>query len=581
MGISLIHKNKMMKKLIWILVVVAMQTLQVDAQQVADGPRPQGFAIDPAQPVNAADAQITEVKLAVFESDSIRIIPADSVDTFLKRRRLSPSAGEIHSEGTSAGPVAKLYSYNYPSVDADGNKVTLSSLMAVPTRMVIGTPAAPNNLVIGCHVTITSNYESPTQYFHGGSWMSDVGMQLWYARYDFIRQTCCLVILPDYEGYGVSKSRPHPYLYQELTARQVVDGVRYGLALYKANIDTGEKFQAFEKGWKSVCVGYSQGGSVSLATHRFIEENGLSSELNFAGSVCGDGPYDPIEHLLYYVTDNGETYDDGNSTAHEAMTVSMPIVMPLILKGMCDRNPFMRQHQVSDYLSEKFLRTGVIDFINAKSKSDTNKQYSTDDINDAFKNMRKNGLSYIYTDENGQTQHGSYSASQMESMLDKESGGNVHGKLREMLTPAGVNYFQNLAAYKQDHEGEDIPTPAGRGVMEDLHRALASNSLVGGWTPTHRIGFYHSTYDTVVPYVNLLSFIRHQDSLNYYFHNKTRSSAAGVNPSHIVGEGQADVYILDDDTKNDHVDAGQSFYFAVGVSSPDMILMKWVLQGKN
>lgn len=574
-----------MKKLLFILVAALLQTMPVGAQQPADVPendfgnKTPAFAIDPAQPVLASDAQITEVRLAVFEPDSIRIVPADSVKPLLSRRRLSPSAAEIAKEGTAAGPVAILYSYNYPSVDADGNKVTLSSLMAVPTRMLLDTPAAPENLVIGCHVTITSNYESPTQYFHGGSWMSDVGMQLWYARYDFIRQTCCLVIMPDYEGYGVSKTRPHPYLYQELTARQVVDGVRYGLALYKANIGTGEKFKSFEDGWKSVCVGYSQGGSVSLATHRFIEENGLSSELHFAGSVCGDGPYDPIEHMLYYMTDNGETYDD-DATEHRPMTVSMPIVMPLILKGMCDRNPFMRQHQVSDYLSEKFLRTGVIDFINAKSKNDNSKQYSTNDINDAFKKMRKNGLAYTYIDEKGERQHGSYSAAQMEEMLYKESGGNVHGKLQEILTPMGFNYFQTLAAYRQNHEGEDIPTPAGRGVMEDLHRALASNSLVAGWTPTHRIGFYHSSHDTVVPYVNLLSFIRHQDSLNYYFHNRSRSSAAGVNPSHIVSEGKADVYIIDDDSKKDHVDAGQDFYFAVGVSSPDMILMKWVLKGK-
>jgi hypothetical protein len=59
-------------------------------------------------------------------------------------------------------------------------------------------------------------------------------MLLEFARHDFIRQPCCLVILADYEGYGHTASRPHPYLYQELTARQVVDAVRYGIALYKA-----------------------------------------------------------------------------------------------------------------------------------------------------------------------------------------------------------------------------------------------------------------------------------------------------------------------------------------------------------
>lgn len=541
----------------------------------------QGFAIDPTKPVSAADVVITAHNLAFFDEDSLRVVAPEDVLTARAGRRVSPS--EIHGEGNATLADADLYSYNYPSVDADGNKIMLSALMAVPTKMVLdGLHAMPNNVIIGCHVTITSNYECPTEYNKSGgsgSWQSDVGMQICYARYDFFRQPCCLVIMPDYEGYGVSKNRPHPYLYQELTARQVADAARYGLALYNANIEAGEEFCYLESGWKSVCVGYSQGGSVALATHRFIEENGLASELHFAGSVCGDGPYDPVEHLLYYILDNGTSYDGDNYTVHDAKTVTMPIVMPLILKGMCDSNPFMRSHKVSDYLSEKFLRTGVIDFINAKSK-DKDNQYSTDKINDAFKAMRKNGLNYVYTDENGVKKSGHYSASDIGEMLYQEKNDNVHGRLSQIMTSEAYDYFTNLAAQRQDQP--EVETPADRGVMKDLHRALASNSLVTGWTPTHRIGFYHTTYDTVVPYANLLSFMRHQNGLKYYFRDtsRARSKAAGVNPSHIVSEGSADVYIFDDDCKDDHVGGGREFY-VWGSPSPDYRLIKWVLEGKK
>lgn len=539
--------------------------------------RGQNFAIDSAKPVNVSDVEVTAVNYALFSDDSIHIVSPDKMKAARARRRVS--ANELKWEGWAYSAAAKLYSYNYPSVDADGNPVTLSSLMAVPTKMVIdGVAAKPNNLIIGCHVTITSNYECPTEHNRSGgvlSWMTDVGMQIFYARYDFVRQPCCLVIMPDYEGYGVSKDRAHPYLYQELTARQVVDAVRYGLKLFESNVDNDDAadLARFEDGWKSVCVGYSQGGSVALATHRFIEENGLSSELHFAGSVCGDGPYDPVEHLRYYMQDGGETYDGNNRTKHEKETVSMPIVMPLILKGMCDRNPFMRQHKVSDYLSEKFLRTGVIDFINAKNQS-KDKQYSTDKINAEFKDMRKNGLDYSYTDENGTLQSGRYTAAEIQSMLYKEADDNVHGRLSEICTEQTFSYFKSLP--------KDAVTPSGRGLMEDLHRALASNSLVSGWTPTHRIGFYHSSYDTVVPYANLLSFISNQDELCYYFHDgsRRRSSAAGVTPSHVTTEKDADVYIFDDDTTEDHVAGGEDFYFW-GSPSPDYKLIKWVLEGKK
>ena len=519
------------------------------------------------QPVNVDDVKITAINDAYFTDEGIVVVsPDEAPEPALAPRRVSG----LQDEGSAYFVDAKLYSYTYPSVDADGNKVTLSSLMAVPK----GATAVPKNLVIGCHVTITSNYECPTEYNKSGgwlSWMTDVGMLIDYTRHDGVRNPRCLVIMPDYEGYGVSKDRAHPYLYQELTARQVVDGVRAGLELFKQN----SSFIEFADNWKSVCIGYSQGGSVALATHRFIEENGLAEELHFAGSVCGDGPYDPVAHLGYYMNDNGETYNGSSErTQHETATVSMPIVMPLILKGMCDRNPFMRQHTVSDYLSQKFLRTGVIDFINAKSQDDKSRQYSTDDINEAFRQMRKYGKTYMYYDERylpGLTQ-GIYTATDMQEMLYKDDGDNVHGKLVQMMTTAAYDYFSGLNA--------NSSVPSDRGVMKDLHRALASNARVSGWTPSHRIAFYHSTYDTVVPYENLLSFIRHQDGLNYYFHNRQRSQNANVNPTHMVAEKKADVYIYDDDTKKDHVDAGKDFYF-FGSPSPDYKLMKWVVEGKE
>ena len=259
-----------------------------------------------------------------------------------------------------------LFTYKYPSVDADGNAIYLSALMGVPIDMV-GGHAMPNNLIIGCHETITSNYECPSEFNNTGghSSMTGNGMMLHYCKYDPERQPCCMVIMPDYEGYGITKDRAHPYLYQELTARQVVDAVRSGLAMYQQLIDANV-VDPFEPNWQSVSIGYSQGGSVALATHKFIEQNGLAEELHFAGSVCGDGPYDPVAHLRYYMQDDGETYDGNNRTAHRKEKVSMPIVMPLILKGMCDSNPLMKQHYVDDYLSMKFLLTESIKFIEDK-----------------------------------------------------------------------------------------------------------------------------------------------------------------------------------------------------------------------
>ena len=482
-----------------------------------------------------------------------------------------------------------LFTYKYPSVDADGNAIYLSALMGVPIDMV-GGHAMPNNLIIGCHETITSNYECPSEFNNtgGASSMTGNGMMLHYCRHDITRQPCCLVIMPDYEGYGITKDRAHPYLYQELTARQVVDAVRSGLAMYQQLIDANV-VDPFEPNWQSVSIGYSQGGSVALATHKFIEQNGLAEELHFAGSVCGDGPYDPVAHLRYYMQDDGETYDGNNRTAHRKEKVSMPIVMPLILKGMCDSNPLMKQHYVDDYLSMKFLLTESIKFIEAKANDKKGDQYDTERINKEYVKMLREGKTGTYV-KNYHEDDGTFTFTmhrtpeEFQEVMELYDPGfwskmRAHGKLNGMMTETCYNYFSSLTA--------DTPVPTTPGLMEDLHRALESNNLTKGWTPQHRVAFFHSTYDTVVPYENLLSFMRNQQDLTYYFfdNDKSRSEKAGVTVR-TADEDKANVYIRDASCKDDHVDAGKNFFF-LGASgkfsglSPDMRMIRWVLTGSD
>ena len=585
----------------------------------------QGRFGDIPKTVDASDVEVTEVRYLQFMShDSLVVNPVTGrTDTLhiddgrkvlteeeyrqlasepaqARTRTATPSVdtdeyGDINNEGAQYfGSQAKLFSYKYPSVDANGNKVVLSALMGLPTKIFVGGLfARPNNLVIGCHETITSNYECPTNYNHGGAYDSGNGMLLEYCRNDAVRQPCCLVILADYEGYGCSADRPHPYLYQELTARQVVDAVRYGLALYATHV--GNDFAAFEDEWKSVCIGYSQGGSVSLATHKFIETNGLSDELHFAGSVCGDGPYDPIAHLRYYMEDNGRTYDLNRhnveeKTNHTPGTISMPIVMPLILKGMCDSNPLMRQHNLTEYLSDRFFATSSTFMLESKSQPNNGDQYSTGRVVEVYRNCMNYGKSWTGKVNNpygeGFSVGGSFSADQMKEMLFEVKGdkSNVWGRMEYMLTPVAYSYFTTKSNF-EDEAGRRV-TPTGHGVMQDLHRALESNNLTVGWTPQHRVAFYHSTYDTVVPYENLLSFIKNQSSLKYYFYDKSyRHEVAGLFPT-TATKSEANVFVYETPKSNDHVAAGSNFYFwgaSLGIAgeSPDYWLYKWVLTGDN
>lgn len=345
------------------------------------------------------------------------------------------------------------YNFNYPSINAEGETVMLSALACMPDDDC----DYINNVIIGCHVTITSNKECPSSYTDEGSATTDVSLLMNHAGSGLVFHSTQsdmpyynLVIMPDYEGYGITRNHAHPYLYQELTARQVVDGVRYGIALYKSSPTIADIRHPFRSGWRSICVGYSQGGSVAMATQRFIEQNGLTDELQLTGSVCGDGPYDPIATLMYYV----KQYKDDDP-------MSMPVVLPLILKGMCDWNPYMKNHQVSDYLKDSFLASGILGWLNAKEKT-------TDDITAAWKTF---------------------------------FGDNWPLKLSDVINQTGLEFFQSLYTANSSTytSTAGVPLPTQRSLMQDLQFALASNNLTKGWTPQHALFLYHSTDDSVVP----------------------------------------------------------------------------------
>lgn len=458
------------------------------------------FSDIPAE-VNAADATITKMGHATMTMTKEVIVDSltQRADTVIKlkevdwnttsgsaqkrmERRRALSRSTFENQDDDWWLDMWWFTYNYPSVNAEGEPVILSAMACMPDEDC----KYINNVIIGCHVTITSNKECPSRYSAEGSAASDVSMLMNHAGSGLVFHSSQndmpyynLVILPDYEGYGVTRDHAHPYLYQELTARQVVDATRYGISLYKTDSAVKKIRHSFRSGWRSICVGYSQGGSVALATQRFIEQNGLTDELQLAGSVCGDGPYDLMSTLMYYV---GQ-YKSGKK-------LSMPVVLPLIIKGMCDNNPYMVDHQPSDYIKEHFLETGILDWL-------TEKKLTTDDITARWMGQYVFGkdfekIEYIF--------EGLPTSDYFHDVLNRD-GTSTLGKI---MKPETLEYFSNLYdTYKNAYtSAAGIPLPTKRGLLEDLHYALESNNMTKGWQPQHPIFLYHSYGDTVVPEVN-------------------------------------------------------------------------------
>ena len=430
-----------------------------------------------------------------------------------------------------------VYTFNYPSVNAAGEQTVLSSALFAWTPTSRKETDSIESLHIFSHITITADSERPST-IDGFSKEQSLLLFLPGREYtnflpdgqaDYVGR--CIVIAPDYEGYGISKDAAHPYLSQRVTAQQMVDAVKYGLELYKKEAKIRATLLPMKSDWRSFCVGYSQGGAVSLATHRQIEELGLADELHFQGSLCGDGPYDLVTTMRYYIEDDGNSY--GMETPHRKGKATLPVVVPLILKGLSETHPDMKPYGMECYLSQQLLDTGVLGWIDSKA-------YSTEEIAEKWYNQLQTGVDTL-------DRH--YTPEQMAELFENPNGSKVWGNVKKIFTPAVYEYLSDASHF------DAVPEVAAN-APQALHRAFTDNSVITGWEPKHRIQFFHSKYDTVVPYSNYLSFRN----------------------AHPQGEGN--LYRIDDTfSDSDHKNAGVSFMINLLIAKSDPDVFNWLCEG--
>ena len=391
------------------------------------------------------------------------------------------TAFTLDYEHITSSDSREFYRFNYPSTSVTGEPVLLSAALVFWKSSSMQDSIQAVHLC--CHHTFTANSECPSMSvrpvsLEANSFMASSMTGGGGGLYSSV------VIMPDYEGFGVSSDRTHPYLAEEVTAHQTVDAMTFGLQVYQHLVDEGSAL-ALSKTWRSFTLGYSQGGAVALATHRYIEQHSLYDELHFRGSLCGDGPYDLITTLQYYLFDNGTSYEV--ETNHRQGQCTLPVVIPMIMRGMMLSDPYAGSHSLNDYLSQQFLDTGILDWLDSKTMS-------TDDIAGAWKQQLTNG----FTATNGTT----YTPEQMAEMFINKSSSStpmVWAKLSKVFTPGFYAYLTDASNFNS------VPTATGD-PYQDMHRALANNGLCTGWNPNHRIQFKHSKQDMVVPYGNYLAY---------------------------------------------------------------------------
>jgi pimeloyl-ACP methyl ester carboxylesterase len=196
----------------------------------------------------------------------------------------------------------------YWSENVNGDSLLVSGKIYLPKNRNL------RGIVVVNHYTITTNYEAPSNLFQ---------MDCIYAMKDYA------VVMPDYEGYGLSADEQHPYLHWRSAAKTAID-------LLDCMPDILD-YYGYTYPNDVVITGYSQGGAVALGVARMLEEE-PSDRWTIRKLYAGAGPYDPAATYDYCV---------------ERDSMGIPGAIPMIVMGMSAA--YDLNFQLEDFFLEPLL----------------------------------------------------------------------------------------------------------------------------------------------------------------------------------------------------------------------------------
>ena len=267
------------------------------------------------------------VMLSPLDTTVLPVIPAKDLGGDLVRHTLEKDAiwqstqrqlARNHfSDESVYRTMVKMYRYTnkhyvtfpvaYWSTDPQGDSLLVSGRVYLPKQRYL------NGIMIGCHYTITSDIEAPSNM---------LSMESLFAMKGYA------VIMPDYVGYGLSRDKVHPYLHWRSAAKTAVDLLNCMPELLE--------YYGYSYPIDVVVTGYSQGGAVALGVTRMLEE--LDSMWIVRKLYAGAGPYDPAGTYLYSMERN---------------EMGIPAAIPLIVMGFSDA--YDLEFELEDFFLDPLL----------------------------------------------------------------------------------------------------------------------------------------------------------------------------------------------------------------------------------
>ena len=251
----------------------------------------------------------------------------------------------------------------YPSIDIDGNPITLSGKVILPAKGPI------KRYILVSHYTIASNAEAPSNIFS----LEGLLVKLGYA-----------LIIPDYLGYGVTADHIHPYLVMDLTARNVLD-------MYLAVVPFLEAAGYAPEYDDIYLMGYSQGGATTMAVQHLIEHHG-DYDIKIRRVFAGGGPYDVKATYDRFVETNVTMY---------------PCAVPIMMQGMIVGNkldvdmqrmmlPYLYENLDEWVNSKRYTTSQINAFIGSNTTSDLlspiGMNRTSKEVSELYKAMTNNSI---------------------------------------------------------------------------------------------------------------------------------------------------------------------------------------------
>ena len=211
------------------------------------------------------------ISLLAFVGTTLKATAQDKAYTILSECDTTVKA---QIEGFSLGSRdVRLYIYEYPSVNADGQPATVSGIIMAPSDIVDGSVPCDGVIMMN-HYTIGSPSQAPSQ----GGLDIPSGLLANPLKPNYI------MVMSDYIGYGSSINHPIAYLCGDTNARNCLDGL---LAAQQLLTDA-----EIPQGKYLFNMGFSQGGTESMYAAKLTDMEDKYKGIRFDKTFAGGGPLD-------------------------------------------------------------------------------------------------------------------------------------------------------------------------------------------------------------------------------------------------------------------------------------------------